>query len=120
MDWDLYRRLANQWRQVAGCFLGDFYPLTPHSLAEEDWITWQFNRPEQGDGVVQAFRRTRNEEAQRSFPLRGLDPDAPYQVTDFDVGTPKKMTGKELMEQGLPVQIQARPGSAIMVYRKIE
>ena len=37
--------------------LGDYYPLTSYSLQPDHWIAWQFNRPETGDGVVQAFRR---------------------------------------------------------------
>ena len=57
IDWNLYRRLVGQWRQVADCFLGDYYPLTPYSLGEDCWIAWQFDRPEQGEGMIQAFRR---------------------------------------------------------------
>ena len=31
--------------QIADLLLGDFYPLTPYSLAEDVWLAWQFDRP---------------------------------------------------------------------------
>ena len=36
---------------------GDYYPLTPYSLDNTAWIAWQFDCPEKGEGLVQAFRR---------------------------------------------------------------
>jgi len=120
IDWDLYRRLVSQWRQVADRMLGDYYPLTPYSLQNDSWIAWQFDRPEQGDGMVQAFRRERNEEATRSFRLNGLDPAAHYEVVDMDVGTPQTVSGKELLEQGVVVEIKGKPGAAILTYRKVK
>jgi len=119
-DWDSYRRLVAQWRRVADCMLGDYYPLTEYSLAEEKWIAWQFDRPEQGDGAVQAFRRTRSEETSNLLRLHGLDPHAEYEITNLDTGTSNKTTGKELMGRGLTVTIQTKPGSAIILYQKSE
>jgi len=105
-DWALYKRLVSQWRQVAGCMLGDYYPL------------WQFNRPEKGDGMIQAFRRPKCAETEKVFHLHGLDPEAAYLVTNLDIGKAKKMTGKELMEQGLQVKVEAVPGAALIKYRE--
>jgi alpha-galactosidase len=100
--------------------LGDYYPLTPYNLSEDKWIAWQFNRPEHGDGMVQAFRRSTNEETGKSLRLRGLDPSAEYEVTDLDIATPKKVSGRELMEQGLSVEIKTRPGSSMVIYKKAQ
>jgi alpha-galactosidase len=101
--------------------LGDFYPLTPYSLNEESWIAWQFDRPGNAsgaDGMVQAFRRTACGQAGQTFRLRGLDPAATYEVTDLDEGKPRKVSGKELMENGLAVEIKDKPGAAVISYRK--
>jgi alpha-galactosidase len=38
-------------------YYGDFYPLTPWTRDNSVWIAWQFDRPEQGEGIVQVFRR---------------------------------------------------------------
>ncbi len=120
IDWDQYRMLVDQWRQTADCMLGDFYPLTPYSLAEENWIAWQFDRPEDGDGMVQAFRRTKSEDTAMSLQLRGLQPDATYEVINFDDKSPRKASGRELTEQGLKIEIGDKPGSALIKYRHVK
>ena len=97
---------------------GDYYPLTPYSLAHDQWIAWQFNRPETGDGVVQALRRPDSDEATQTYRLRGLDPAAVYEVMNFDADGSTKALGADLMEKGLPVEIKAQPGAAVIVYRR--
>ena len=119
MDWDLYRRLVDQWRQVADCILGDYYPLTPYSLGDDCWMAWQFDRPEQGDGMVQAFRRTKSSHESIRVKLRGLEPDAVYMLTNLDAASPKQMGGKELLEQGLLIDIGEKPGAAVVKYHKL-
>ena len=57
LDYDLLRRLVSQWRKVADNCTGDFYPLTYYSLGKDVRMAWQFDSPEKGEGVVQAFRR---------------------------------------------------------------
>ena len=118
MDWDLYRTMIAQWRQVAGCSLGDYYPLTPYSLDEGAWIAWQFNRPEQGDGMIQAFRRKRTQADGLQAKLRGLEPDAVYTVTDLDTQTAVDKTGGELMGIGYAIAIADQPGSALIHFQK--
>ncbi len=120
IDWNLYRRLQKQWRDVADCMLGDYYPLTPYSLEIDKWIAWQFDRPEHGDGMIQAFRRDTNTENSMTFRLRGLAPDAQYEVTNLDAGVSELVTGKKLLDAGLKVDIGATPGSAIIKYRKVK
>ena len=58
LDYELLRRLVGQWRKVAGCYLGDFYPLTSYSTAKDTWMAWQFDCPDTGEGMVQAFAGT--------------------------------------------------------------
>lgn len=116
LDYALLRKLARQWRMVAQYYYGDYYPLTPYSLSEEHWIAWQFHRPEQGDGLVQAFRRPQNPQPARRLRLRGLDPAARYELTDLDAAAPRQMAGKELIQQGLPVEIKDKPGAVVISY----
>ena len=119
VDWDLYRRLVSQWRQVADCFLGDYYSLTPYSRDEDRWIAWQFDRPAEGDGMIQAFRREKCEESSMTFRLNGLDSAAEYEVTDLDAGTPVRISGKDLMGKGLTIEIKDKPGAAVLAYKRI-
>jgi alpha-galactosidase len=98
--------------------LGDYYPLTPYSLELDAWIAWQFNRPEEGDGVIQAFRRAGCEERAQTYRLRGLEPSATYEVEDLDGAAVVRRSGKELMDAGLTVEMAGRPAAAVILYRR--
>ena len=116
LDWPLYRQLAEQWRQMAGHMLGDYYPLTPYSLDEKNWIAWQFHSPGQGAGVVQAFRRSGSEETGKTLVLRGLESGVTYAVTDLEAKTVRNLTGAELMQPGLTVELKSQPGALLLRY----
>ena len=118
LDYPLLRRLLGQWREIAPSFVGDFYPLTPYSLDGDVWIGWQFDRPEAGEGVVQAFRRSASVYETARFKLQGLDADAKYEVKDLDRGHPTQVLGKDLMEKGLAVTIPEQPGAAVITYKR--
>jgi alpha-galactosidase len=119
INWDEYRRLTEQWQTVAGCMSGDYYPLTPYSLRPDKWIAWQFDRPAEGDGIIQAFRRDSCSEAAVTLRLCNLSPGAGYEITNPDREGHTVMQGKDLMEKGLPLEITDRPGAAIISYRKL-
>ena len=84
IDYDALRRLYQQWRQLSEFYYGDFYPLTPYTQNNREWIAWQFNIPERGEGAVQAFRRPESEVEQSRLKLHGLDPEATYTITVSD------------------------------------
>lgn len=112
------KRAYEECRKVSPFMLGDYYPLTPYSIQAKDWIAWQFDRPELGGGIVQAFRRDQNNSPNQVFRLKGLLSSKKYTVTDLDGAPPKRMSGKELMERGLNVEVDGKPGSRILVYTK--
>ena len=118
LDYPLLRRMLAEYRKVEPYLLGDFYPLTPYSLENTVWMAWQFDRPETGEGMVQAFRRPESGTESIRVRLRGLDPDAVYTLTNFDVSGTTEMAGRELQEGGLPIAIKDRPGSAIVTYKR--
>jgi alpha-galactosidase len=118
LDYDDMRRFIAEWRRVIPYYWGDFYPLTPYSLEENVWMAWQYDKPETGEGVVQAFRRDKCQEASRSFRLSGLDPAATYRVTNLDAEASAEISGKDLTEKGLTVEIKSKPGAAIITYRQ--
>jgi alpha-galactosidase len=113
-----FAKRLDEWRKTVANYWGDFWPLTPYSLDNKAWIAWQFDCPEQGHGVVQAFRRAKNLQASAKFKLRGLDPAAVYVLTNLDVAAAVAMTGRELLDQGLPVVMKEKPAAAIITYKK--
>ncbi len=119
LDYPLLRKLATEARLVAPYYYGDYYPLTPYSLAEDAWLAWQFNRPESEDGLVEAFRRPRSQKSSISLKLRGLDAKAVYELKDWDQAGPTRASGRDLMEQGLTVSTPRRPQAAVITYRRM-
>jgi alpha-galactosidase len=117
----IQQQAYTECRKIAASMLfGDYYPLTAYNRKHDQWIAWQFNRPEQGDGVIQAFRRDSCDVVSKSFILSGLNPSAQYEVTNFDVKGTTKITGRELLEKGLTVEIKDKPGAAVIIYKEIK
>ncbi len=118
LDYPLLKRMIAEFRAVQPYLLGDYYPLTPYSLERVDWIAWQFDAPEQGGGMVQAFRRADCAEETLPLRLRGLEPAAAYQLEDLETGARSRHLGAELMGQGIRIALQEKPAAALLVYRK--
>ena len=119
VDWELFRRMMQQWRETIDCFLGDYYPLTSHNLGDDAWMAWQFHRPEEGRGLVQVFRHPQSPYLVCSFPLRGLEPEATYEIRDLDQKGVRRVIGHELMGSGLRVEMTEKPGAVLLTYRKV-
>ena len=120
VDWAAFRRATAEWRQVADAFLGDYYPLTEYSLDGTRWMAWQFNCPETGYGIIQAFRRLEAPDASCCRPLHGLHPDALYELTDLDGAPPVRIAGHVLLTDGFPIHCPNRPQAALITYRVVE
>ncbi|MGE5612417.1 MAG: NPCBM/NEW2 domain-containing protein [Bacillota bacterium] len=119
-DYERVLRMYHQWReQIAPNYAGDYWPLTPYSKASNVWCAWQFDRPEAVQGVIQAFRRPDNPDPSIRLRLRGVDPNAQYEVRDLDRDQPRQFSGRELLEQGLTITASEKPAAVILTYRKL-
>jgi alpha-galactosidase len=107
-----------EWRKTTAHFWGDFWPLTPYSLDNKAWIAWQFDEPERGEGVVQAFRRAEAADESATLRLRGLDSNAVYVLMNLDDDGTTEMSGRGLLDTGLRIDIRGKPGAAIITYKK--
>ena len=118
VDAQVHQRLA-EWRDTAPFFFADFYPLTEYSTEETAWMAWQWNRPQTGDGMIQAFRRKDSPYSRARYRLNGLDPNARYSVRNLNAAAGVELTGSELMETGLPVEIEGEPGASLITYQRV-
>jgi alpha-galactosidase len=119
VDLKLLSKTVADFRQSEKYLLGDFYPLTRWSLAKDMWVAWQYDRPEQGEGLVQAFRREDSPYEVARLKLRGLEAPALYLVTDLDKpDAPQRFSGLELMERGLPLTLPNPRSSGLLTYRR--
>jgi len=115
----LGRHMLREWRAIADNLLGDYYPLTPYTLDMDTWMAWQFDRPEAGAGVVQAFRRDYSSVVSMHFKLRGLDSAATYEIKNFDQAATTHATGHDLMTIGLSVHLGTVPAAATISYKRV-
>ncbi len=118
IDYAKLRKLVKEWRSINHLYYGDYYPLTPHSTARNTWIGWQFDSPEKNEGMVQAFRRDECESDSTTLKLRGLDAKACYKVTNIDTEKSVSMSGQDLMQKGLTIKCQDKPGAIVIKYKK--
>lgn len=116
VEW--HRRMLAEYRRIRPYLTGDFHPLTPCTLSHQDWCAWQMDRPDLGEGMLLAFRRKDSPFLSAAFPLRGLEPQARYAVEDLDSGAVTHATGQTLLETGLAVEIDGKPGTSVMLYVK--
>ncbi len=118
VDWALYNRTLAEFRAVQSCFFGDFYPLTPYSLEDHTWMAWQYDRPDLGEGMLQVFRHAGSPFTSAQLKLCGLEAGALYRVRDFDEAGEREYTGEVLMQQGLPVMLDAAPQARTLTYTR--
>ena len=114
------RRMLEQYLYTRKFYYGDYYPLTPYSQDIGVWLAWQFNLPEDGEGMVQAFRREESVYESARLYLHELVPDAHYLLRDVDADNSSEMSGRELMEDGLVLQISEKPYAAIITYKQVK
>ncbi|OQA01671.1 MAG: hypothetical protein BWY71_00304 [Planctomycetes bacterium ADurb.Bin412] len=118
-DFDLCRKLLHEYLSLRKYFSGDYYPLTPYSLDAKAWMAWQFDRPDLGAGMVQAFRRAENTDESATYTLGGLDSTATYELTCLDAPGATRKLGRELTNEGISIRIKDRPGAVIWLYRRV-
>ena len=121
IDYDTLRKLIGQMAEASPNFLGDYYPLTPYAsdIERDVWIAWQWDRPEEGEGAIQAFRREEDLQPRHRFRLRGLDPKASHRVRDVDHKAEKIVSGAKLLRHGLVIELPEPRSTAIVMYNKL-
>ena len=115
--YDWAREMLLQHRQVRPYYSGDYYPLTPYSKADDVWMAYQLHRDDLNEGMVVAFRRPNAPDTALTFKLRDLEPDTRYILLFVDSGERKEVTGSELTEKGLTVELPNPRSSALITYR---
>jgi alpha-galactosidase len=117
LDLNLVRQRLDELHAVRAHFHGDFYPLVSFSLAQDCWAAWQFDRPDLGEGMVLALRRPQSPFPLLKTKLHGLDPGAQYEWHDLDRGTIERVSGRDLLETGISVELEGQPDSALFLYK---
>jgi len=113
------RQAIAEGKRIRKYWLGDFYALSAATTNPQDWCVLQYHRPEQGDGMVLAFRRHRSPYSGYDCELRAIDPNATYAVTVCHTYEPEAevtLRGADL--QHINLGIRECPGSVLIEYRR--
>jgi len=113
------KKAMEEFRKLRPYFYGDYYPLTAYNTSDEAWMAYQFDRPEDEDGIILAFRRNLSNAPTCVVKLHGLVPEANYAVNFEDYGLKVSETGRNLLENGLEIRIPNPPGSLLITYQKL-
>jgi len=115
-DMEQQRRQCGEYLRVRPYLSEDFYPLTEPSPKLDVWCAAQYDRPSEGDGLLQIFRRENSPYDSALFHLHGIDGNAVYILEDLDGGE-VRMSGSELAEVRITIDV---PRTAkIYFYRKV-
>jgi alpha-galactosidase len=108
------KRSAEVSKTIRPFLLGDFYPLFPHTPAEDVWYGYQFHREDLRAGVAVVFRREKAPENSHTLSLQGIDSSKRYEVWSVENQERRPVQGAGLSM--LPVEIREAPGSTILYY----
>ena len=112
--------LLGQYRDIGRLFLCDYYPLCGISARQHEdlWIARQFHDAQSGSGIIIAFRRSLSENATFAAGLKGMDPDARYEVCNCDTGETYTAKGSELAK-GCRFRLN-EPGESVLLRYKLK
>ena len=109
---------CEEYLRIRPYFDGDIYHLTEPQRSLTAWCATQWHRPETGDGMLQVFKREESPYPSASLNMRKINVSATYRFTDLD-GESFDVSGKELSENGLILQIPEKRIAKIYLYKEI-
>lgn len=118
-DFNLAIKMVEIWRAAAETMLhGDYYPFTRYSKSSDKWDVWQFDRPEIGQGFIQAIRLAESRQDSITVIPRGISVDCQYVFEERESGQKLKISGAVLVRKGFTMVLPKRSG-VIWFYRTI-
>ena len=112
------RNTLNEYLAVRPYMSEDFYPLTQVSDRTDTWSALQFDRPEQNDGIVLAFRRDKSPYETARYTLGGIDVSRKYVFTDADTKEEIEISGEDLKNNGFVITMLKPHSSKLYFYKK--
>lgn len=116
---EFIKKVLNEYIKVRPYFSEDFYPLTEDSSKQDVWTAFQFDRPEENDGIIQVFRRAKSPYETANFKLGNIDVNGNYIFTDADDDSSFTLSGKELNENGFNITVKTKRTAKIYFYKKV-
>jgi alpha-galactosidase len=119
--WVPLRKRIEEYRPIRDLFIKDFYPLTPYSVQDSEWIAWQYHDPATGRGLLQAFRRAHAGPSSIRVKLHGLESRGRFRLMNLDAPQkPALRSGVDLMTEGEVLSASTKPAAIVVVYERVD
>ena len=114
----LAREMQPLWRKAASLMIGtDYYPLTECRKAAEDFYAAQFHDPAAERGLVHLINGAAAVETDFTIALKGLDPNARYELTSAESHDLRTFAGEQLLA-GVPLHLDKKAAD-LWFYSKV-
>ena len=113
------KKYMEEYLSLRDYFYSDYYPLTEFNANRDTWCASQYNRPEDGDGIVIVYRRENSPFKTSEFILKGLELGSKYRFDDIDGGESIILDADKLLSDGFEVTIPQKRKAKIYVYHKL-
>lgn len=111
------RNYIKEYKNLRPYYSCDFYPLmNKPSLDDSNWEAQQFDRPEEDDGMIIAFRRPASPIEMVRFMLGGIKPDKIYTFINQDTDEKRVHTSNELTDKGFVISLLEPRSTSLWLY----
>ena len=113
------RRVYDEFKEVRGYFLKDFYPLSGLGdvTATDRWLAYQLDDPETHTGYVFAFRRPDCKQTSYKVDLHNIEPATRYLLVNCNTGDRLDILGADL-QKDFTINLPDAPDSILFRYER--
>ena len=108
-------KISREYRRLQPYFSCDYYSLASQGYDKTSWVVWQYDRPEESDGVVMAFRRAQSSIKTMTMAFGGNHAGKSCTFTDIDSGETWTVSAADLAE-GFTLTIPGAYTSRVLLY----
>ena len=114
--------MISEFKRARPYFSCDYYPLSAPPLDMSNWSIQCFDRPENNDGMILAFRRPDSPQNSANIELSWIanqDENASYTFENANTGEKKTYTVKEIKDNGYTIGLPEKRSSVLFFYSKL-
>ncbi|MBQ2708330.1 MAG: alpha-galactosidase, partial [Clostridia bacterium] len=108
-------KITNEYKRLQPYFSCDYYSLASQGYDKTSWVVWQYDRPEENDGIVMAFRRAASPIKTMTMAFGGDHAGKSCTFTDIDSGETWTVSAADLTE-GFTLTIPEAYTSRVLLY----
>ena len=108
-------KISNEYKRLQPYFSCDYYSLASAGYDKSSWAVWQYDRPEENDGVVMAFRRAASQVKSMTMDFGGAHTGKACTFTDIDSGETWTVSAEALAE-GFTLTMPEPYSSRVLLY----